>query len=386
MQGNSLCPLGLDVPAIVNSINKNDTKAAAEDILKNNPLPSICGRVCKAPCKGDSNVNSQVLMKFADVSGAADPINVNGSAKKVAIVGGGPAGLAAAQRLLQLGLKPTVFEAANNGGGMLADVIPSFSLPREMLAEDISNLTKMGVEIKTGSTVGKDVQWDSIKKEFDAILIATGAGMGIMPSIPGTNLKGSLSAIDFMKGIENGKSEITGNVVVQGGSLAALQTARAARKAGAARVSVVHPYPLDLWPAGSEEIEAAKKDGVELLPENRVTDLWGLHKNVDTVVSRPVEYALKDKRGRVSGIDMGKQIRISADLFIAAVDRKFSDIDGLEKCDKSPIGNLKIDNAYRISIKGWYAAGEAATGAAGIVDSMVTGQLAAEAIKKDLGV
>ena len=95
MQGNILCPLGLDVSAIVDSINKNDTKAAADTILKNNPLPSICGRVCKAPCKGAGNVNTEDLQKFVEVRGESGQISVDGSAKKVAIVGAGPAGLAA---------------------------------------------------------------------------------------------------------------------------------------------------------------------------------------------------------------------------------------------------------------------------------------------------
>jgi len=386
MQGNNLCPLGLDVSAIVDSINKNDTQAAADNILKNHPLPSICGRVCKAPCKGDGNVNTQILQKFVEVRGEYRQIPVDGSAKKVAIVGAGPAGLAAAQRLLQLGLKPTIFEAANVGGGMLADVIPSFALPREMLAEDIKNLTKMGVEIKTGSMVGKDIDWNTLEKDFDAVLVATGAGKGVLPSIQGAGLKGNVSVIDFMKEVESGKAEITGNVVVQGGGLAAIQAARVAKKQGAASVTVVHPFPLDKWPAGPEEIEAAKKDGVELLPDNRVTDLWGLYGSIDTVVTRPVEYTIEDSRGRVSGIDMGKQNRIPATLFIAAVNRKPSDNSGLGKYEKCQRGTLKIDDGYRLSTKGWYAAGEAATGAAGIVDSMVTGQLAAEAIKKDLEV
>ena len=189
-----------------------------------------------------------------------------------------------------------------------------------------------------------------------------------------------------MKKVESGKAEITGNVVVQGGSLAALQAARVAKKQGADRVTVVHPFPLDKWPAGPEEIEAAKNDGVELLPDNRVTDLWGLYGGIDTVVTRPVEYTIEDSRGRVTGIDMGKQNRIPATLFIAAVNRKPSDNNGLKQHEKCQRGNLKIDDGYRLSAKGWYAAGEAATGAAGIVDSMVTGQLAAEAIKKDLEV
>ena len=385
LKNKAACPLGLDVPAIAAAITQNDTKGAALKISKSNPLPSICGRVCKAPCTGagkDDSVNSKVLKEFILGRGETALLEIDDNAKKVAIIGSGPAGLAAAHRLLQLGLKPTVFEASNVSGGLLSDVIPSLALPREMLAEDISNLVKMGVEIKTGTKAGKDVDWNSLEKDFDAVLIATGAGKGVLPSIPGIDQKGATNVIDFLKDIENGKVEMSDKVVVQGGSLASLQAARAAKQLGVSDVTVIHPFPLNLWPAGEEAIETAKEEGVELLPENRITELWGLGE-MDTVVSRPVEYSLEDNRGRVAGIDMGKQVRHPATIFVATVDRKPMGDPGLDKYKKGPIGNLEVDEGYRLPGKGWYAAGEAATGAAGIVDSMATGQLAAEAIKED---
>jgi glutamate synthase (NADPH/NADH) small chain len=335
----------------------------------------------------DDGVDIRGLKRFAvQVVGKADAIKVASGAAKVAVVGSGPAGLAAAHRLLQLGLKPVVFEASEKAGGMLVDVIPPFVLPREMVATDITNLEKMGVEIRTGVKVGKDVKWSAIEADFDAVLVATGAGKPVMPNVPGSTLEGTTNAIDFCRQAGNGKAKkVVGNVVVRGGSDTSLQAARAAIRLGAKEVNVVHSSPVDLWPVTSDALSIAKQEGVSLLPEHRVTELKGSSR-LEAVMVRPVRGTQKDRVGRVAGGAMGKAKQLDATVFVEAVNRRAvrENQPDLDNIAVGILGSLQVDKKYKLPKPGWYAAGEAATGAASVVDSMATGRLAAEAINNDL--
>jgi NADPH-dependent glutamate synthase beta subunit-like oxidoreductase len=161
------CPLGQDVPSYIAAIAREDLPAAAEVVRETNALPSVCGRVCIASCMRactragiDEGVDIRGLKRFAVqvVKEVEIPKNKKRTfSSSVAVIGGGPTGLAAAHRLVQLGIKPVVFEAGDSAGGMLVDVIPEFVLPKEMVARDVANLEKMGVELRTGIRVGKDV-------------------------------------------------------------------------------------------------------------------------------------------------------------------------------------------------------------------------------------
>jgi NADPH-dependent glutamate synthase beta subunit-like oxidoreductase len=381
----SVCPLGQNVKEILFAVTKKDNKVAIR-ICEANALPSICGRVCSAPCTGGKTkgVSIKTLKQLAPAAaGKAKAKKIADKASTVAVVGSGPAGLAAAHQLVKLGIKPVIFEATDRAGGMLADVIPDSDLPGEILAGDIANLEKMGVDIRLGKKAGENITWDDLEKDFDAVLVATGAQKGVVPSIPGAELKGVTNAVDFCRDAREDGASVMGSVVVQGGGLTSLQVARVAKKLGAEEVSVVHPYPIHLWPATSWAIEAAEKAGVVLLPDCRITEIWGSGV-VEQVLVRPITYAREDVVGRVAGGDYGTPRRLKASCFVATTNRTQVSVPNLENIASGLFGNLKVDSGYKTDRPRWYAAGEAVTGPDGILDSMLTGKLAAQAIKNDL--
>lgn len=393
------CPLGQDVPTYISAIAREDLQKAADVIRESNALPSVCGRVCIASCMRactraaiDEGVDIRGLKRFAakvvaeiDSKGA----DVALAGRGVAVVGAGPAGLAAAHRLVQLGHKAVVFDGAKQAGGLLVDVIPEFVLPREMVAKDVANLARLGVEIRTGVRVGKDVAWNDLDKDFDAVLVATGAGQPLKTALDGAELDGATNALDFCycPGKDEGDSmKISGTVVVQGGGHAALQSARTAIRRGAAEVHVVHSAPLEIWPAGADAIKIAEEEGINLHPEHRVSKLVGQGK-IESVEIRKVRIPKRDQVGRPAQSSDGKATLLTASAFIAASENRKprkEDQPDIGDLPTGILGNLVVDGEYRLKRSGWYAAGEAASGAATVVDSMATGRLAAEAIVRDL--
>ncbi len=390
------CPLGQDVPTYVSAIAKEDMAGAAAVIRQTNALPSVCGRACIASCMRacsragiDEGVDIRGLKRFAvNVVDQVDPPKsaVKTSAPKVAIIGGGPAGLAAAHRLIQLGLQATVLEANEVAGGMLVDVIPEFVLPREMVAKDVANLEKMGVDLRLGVRVGKDMSWEEVEKEYDAVLVTTGAPRSARPAVKGAELEGATAATEFCCNADKRQDRIEGPVVVQGGGQAALQAARTALRLGASPVTVVHSTPLELWPAGPDAVALAKSEGVELKPEFRATAVEG-NGVIESVTVNKVFVGPADGVGRPTGGRSGKAEKLSAVVFVEAMENRRPDKANqpeFEEIGWGLLGNLKVCGEYKLGRPGWYAAGETATGAATVVDSMATGRLAAEAIERDL--
>jgi len=308
------------------------------------------------------------------------------------VVGAGPAGLAAAHRLIQLGLGVEIFEAAPLAGGLLADVVPGFVLPAKQLLTDIAVLERQGVAIRTGTRVGVDVPWSELADKHSAVLVTTGAARGMRPGLPGRDLQGVTEVVAFCRTVrrdlDSGLAAPIGagsSVVVIGGGKPALLAARVARRLGAEAI-VAHPAPLDRWPAGADAIEHAVEEGVELRAAHRLTGLEGEQGRLTAVVLQPVVAGPPDAVGRAPLRNRGSAEPLAAAMLVAAVDRAptasaLPDIDGLERGVR---GNLNVDGQYRLGPAGWYAAGEVATGAASLVDSMATGRRAANEIAADL--
>ena len=384
------CPLGQDVPAYIKAIAEERFEDSAAIVRRTNALPSVCGRLCVASCmractrnRIDVGLDIRGLKRFAVEAARMNPAEqkrVDGKLK-VAVVGAGPAGLAAAHLLLNEGIAPVVFDAGEAAGGSIRDTVPGFAMPDEMLAGDVRDLEAMGVEIRTGVRLGADKPWLSLEEEFDAVLVATGARRGLVPALKGRDLENVTDA----PGFNRARPAVSGMVVVSGGGAAALQSARTALRLGAKKAAVIHPAPREQWPAGDREIALAEHEGVEIHDLERVESVAG-EGAVKAVMIKRVQALSPDGVDRHTLKSSGKAVEIPCDHVIFAVDRRSEEcaLPDFEDARRSAIGSLIVDDRYRLARPRWYAAGEAATGAATVVDSMGTGRRAARAIVEDL--
>ncbi len=387
------CPLGQDVPGYISAVAAKDLDRAASIVLETNALPSVCGRVCLASCMRacvragiDEGLDIRGLKKFVAEAAKKTALRVPKSkagALAVAIVGGGPAGLAAAHRLLQHGLRPVVFESAARAGGLLISAAAPFVLPEKSVARDVARLEEAGVTFRCGVTVGRGVTLDALRRDHGAVIIATGTGSGVLPAVSGRDVPGVIDALRFAAAVRGDRDSLArGPVVVSGGGKAAVQSARSARRLGYEDVKVVHTAPLENWPCGADDLRAAEEEGVALSPLTKVVGFEG-DGHLRGVGVRSVRVLSTDAVRRPQTMIAGKVETLPARLFVATEHRRMSKTARAgADFPLSPLGTFRVDDGYRLAA-GVYAAGEAATGAATVVDSMATGRRAADVVAED---
>ncbi|MHC1635471.1 MAG: FAD-dependent oxidoreductase, partial [Candidatus Methanospirareceae archaeon] len=270
------CPAGLDVRGYVGLIADGKFKEAYEIIKDKVPFPGVLGRVCPHPCENrckrgliDEPIAIAKLKRFV-----ADYAHEHGyegvvakcerRGKKVAIIGAGPAGLAAAYDLKKLGYDVTVFEKLPVAGGMLAVGIPRFRLPREVLEREIAFIKNMGVEIRTNEEVDKG-RFEEICGSYDAVFVSVGTHVGKRMGIEGEDLEGVIAGIDFLRDLNLGKTvKIGRRVAVIGGGNVAIDVARCVLRLGSQPLILYRRSKEDM-PASKEEIEALEKEGIEIM-------------------------------------------------------------------------------------------------------------------------
>jgi len=274
------CPAHIAVQGYLKKAAEGKYTEALELIKRENPFPAVCGRICNRRCEDactrgtiDNPVAIDAVKKFiaqqdlkAETRFVPEPVigsNLGRWKEKIAIIGGGPAGLSCAFYLANMGYNPTVFEKDAEPGGMLRYGIPSYKLEKDVIAAEIDIMKEMGVEIRCGVEVGKDVTIESLRKEgYKGFYLAIGCNAGRLPGIPGETLKGVTTAIDFLHEANTGAKKIKGDVVVVGGGNVAIDAARVAKRSGAASVRMVSLETEDIMPASLEERREALEDGV----------------------------------------------------------------------------------------------------------------------------
>ena len=395
------CPANVDVPIYIDLIRQGRYADAYEEIMRENPLPVVCGRVCNHPCESrcrraqlDEPLAIRDLKRFA----ADYAVSLNGSrprperkpatGKSVGIIGSGPAGLTAAYYLALQGHSVVVYEALPVKGGMLAVGIPEYRLPKAQLAHDIEAIEELGVVIKTGVRIGKDVSWETLRSQHDALFVAIGAHKDQRLGIPGEELPGVIPGVVFLRDIAMGKpADVAGKkVVVVGGGNVAMDAARSARRLGAQQVTVVYRRRKEDMPAEAEEIKAAEEEGIKFLPMVNPKAAKGNSRleAVTCVRMRAGEFDTSGRR-RTYPVE-GSDFDLACDLLIPAIgqvpDTEVFTGNGLE-LDR---GTFKVDpRSMATSEQGVFAGGDCVSGPATVVEAIAAGKRAASAIDKYLG-
>ena len=304
------CPAHIAVQGYLKKAAEGKYTEALELIKRENPFPAVCGRVCNRRCEDactrgtiDRAVAIDAVKKFiAEKDLHAETrfvpeVNICSNVQerweeKIAIIGGGPAGLSCAYYLATMGYKPTVYEKNAEPGGMLRYGIPSYKLDKEVIKAEIDVMREIGVEIKCGVEVGKDITIDALRKQgYKGFYVAIGCQGGRLPGIPGEDLEGTMTAIDFLHEANCGGKKISGKVVVVGGGNVAIDAARVAKRSGASEVTMLSLESEDIMPASQEERMEAREDGVVINPG------WG-----------PME--VKGEKGKVEGITFKKCLSV----------------------------------------------------------------------------
>jgi len=280
------CPAGTDAGRYVGLIAEgryDDAYAVAAEV---NPFASVCGMICTAPCEAvcrrgvlDEPISIRTLKRFAAEQGHLPPVAppTVRRRERVAIVGGGPAGMSAAYYLARLCYGVTVLEAMPVPGGMMAIGIPDYRLPREMLRADLDRILGLGVELRLDTAMGRDFQLADLEREgFNAIFLSTGAPRSRRLGVPGDELEGVVPATLFLKRMNLGEApKLQGDVVVVGGGSTAMDAARSALRSGAASVTVLYRRGRGEMPAQPEEVEAAEHEGIRIATGIVVTEVMG---------------------------------------------------------------------------------------------------------------
>jgi len=386
------CPVHISIPGYVALIAKGRFKEALDLIRQRMPLPVVCGRVCLAPCEKecrrqelDQPIAIESLKRFVTdyVDDELPSPLPQTRPDKVAIVGSGPAGLAAGYDLIRMGYGVTVYEALPVAGGMLATGIPPHRLPKEALKRDIDYIKALGVEIKTNSSLGQGLNLNDLTRQgYGAILLAIGAQQGQRLKIPGAELAGTLVATSFMRDFNLGKKVEVGNrVVVLGGGNVAIDCARTALRLGAGEVHVACLECREDMPATVSEIEHAEEEGITIHPSltfTRILGEGGKVTGVECLKLRGFEFD-KDGQPHVDVIE-GTEHVLPADTVIFAVGQTtdLSNLTGDGVIATTRRGTIAIDpETLATSRPGVFAAGDAAHGPTSVTEAIADGQKAA---------
>ncbi|MCE5314531.1 MAG: NADH-quinone oxidoreductase subunit NuoF [Armatimonadota bacterium] len=396
------CPAGTLVPQYVALVGARRFGDALRLIRDKNPFTSVCGRVCNAPCEDkcrraqiDEPLSIRALKRFAADSAEKGSLPLPSkrlsrvAGKKIAIVGGGPAGLTAAYHLARMGHNPTVFEADPVAGGMLASCIPPYRLPREVLAGEIDMIKATGVEIKLNTRVGKDISFDKIKTDYDAVFIATGADKGWTLGIPGEQLGGIYDSITFLKDVNLAKNTIKvgEKVAVVGGGNAAIDAARTALRLGAKKVTIVYRRLRDDMPAATEEIHEAEVEGIEIMYLALPVEAVGEGGKVKTLKCQMLQLAEFDKSGRRAPKPVeGSVVDLPVDTVITAISQEPDVAFAGESLKTRRGGTVQIEEStMKTNIDGVFAGGDAVKGPWTVVGAIGDGMKAAISIDRYLG-
>ena len=382
------CPAGTDIPGYLDAIAQGRYEEAYRINLRDNVFPAVLGRVCTRPCEpacrhGWEGLGEPVAICFAKRSAEAFmrdkapmvlPPHFDPTGKRIAVVGGGAAGLTAARELALFGHEVTVFEAHDQAGGMMVQGIPEFRLPREIVQREVEQVRLQGVQIRCGVRIGDEVTLAALLAEHDAVVLSPGTLHPTLPELPDVDLQGVRHGLQFLMEVNHGEPVSVGeSVIVIGGGFTAVDCARSARRLGAAKVTLCYRRSAEEMYISGHEVEEMGAEGVGFRPLAMPLGFEGEAGRVRGVRFTEVTLGAPDESGRRRPMPKpGSEFVLEADTVLLATGQQ-QDIawidadlaDAVLDENRKPRANFETNLAGRL-----FAAGDFVTGAVSLIDAI----------------
>ena len=396
------CPLENNIPDFIKAVKENNIKLAYEIISETSVLPGICGRICPhmSQCQGscvrgikgnpveigeiesfifDEAMKNGITLK--EIYKTKKKKNLEG--KKVAIVGGGPAGLTCAAFLAREGVNVTIYEKHDYLGGILIHGIPDFRLSKEIVEKSIQNILDLGIEVKYNQKLGENLQLGELKQNYDAIFLAIGANISAKMGVEGENLRGVYGGNELLENKTN-IDYTNKNVAIIGGGNVAMDCARTIKRKNAKSVKVIYRRAEEQMPAEKKEIEDAKKEGIEFLFQNNIVKIIGENR-VEKVELIKTKLVQKEGEKRLVPINIeNSNYQIDIDYIVMALGGTVDKETMLLGLTLNKWGNILIDDNYKTSDNKIYSGGDVAGIKGTVAWAARSGREAAKNILNDL--
>jgi glutamate synthase (NADPH/NADH) small chain len=393
------CPTHIDVPSFIKKIATGNLRGSARTILSANVLGASCARVCPTEvlCEGacvlkdlhHKPIKIGQLQRHAtdwlmEKGGKIFEPPVERAISRVAVVGAGPAGLACAAELVRRGHHPVVFDAAPQAGGLNTYGVAEYKMTPAFALREVAWVRELGVEIRTGVTVGKDVSLAELERDYAAIFIGVGLGRVAKLRIPGEELPGVFDALDFIAVLKTDRAaasaKVSGKrVVVIGGGNTAIDAATQSARLGAAEVTIVYRRGRDEMPAYQHEQELARHDGARFLFESAPEHIDGIGR-VEGIGFRKMKSVGEGRAARLEPI-LGSDFRVACDLVIRANGQTAQEallvsLPGVKLEKNRPL----VDDNLQTSNPRYFAGGDCISGGQEVVNAVAEGKRAGATI------
>ncbi len=372
------CPLGNNIPEFIKAIKEENYNKAYKILSKTTVLPGICGRICphQKQCQGSCvrgikgepvSIGELEALTFNKIIEEGitlkdcwkEEIENNQSDKKVAVIGGGPAGLTASAFLAKKGVQVTIYEKYNYLGGLLIHGIPEFRLSRDIVKKTVDNILELGIEVKYNQELGKNLDLQNLLEKYDAIFLSIGANISSKMGVEGEDLQGVFGGNELLEYKLHPKYEGETVAVVGGGNVA-MDCARTIKRLGAKEVKVIYRRSREQMPAEDKEIEDAISEGIKFLFQNNIVKIIGNDK-VEKLELIKTELVQKEGESRLVPINIkNSNYKVDTDYVVMALGSKTAEFIANLNLNTNKWGNIQINENYQTSNPRIYAGGDLA--------------------------